>query len=211
MKRKGLLLLGLLLGLTACGQEPAQGDETALAMAYENRLLMVNDTLYYGTNQTGPMGDSEAVAGEITSETAQGTVPTENGQSNFGCVGNVYTMGEESIMVQIDEEWFVFATEEALPDFVEKESPWSAENPYENRLLRVNDTLYYGTDQTGPMGDSEAVAGEITSETSQGAVPTENGQSNFGCVGNAYTIGEETIMVQIGEEWFVFAKESEQE
>ena len=94
----------------------------------------------------------------------------------------------------------MFATAEVLPDFVEKESPWSVENPYKNRLLMVNDTLYYGTDQTGPMGDSEAVAGEITLETSEGAVPTANGQSNFGCVGNAYTIGEETIMVQIDEE-----------
>ena len=56
------------------------------------------------------------------------------------------------------------------------------------------------------MGDSEAVAGEIMSETSEGAVPTENGQSNFGCVGNAYTIGEETIMVQIDEEWYIFKK-----
>ena len=56
------------------------------------------------------------------------------------------------------------------------------------------------------MGDSQAIAGEITLETSEGAVPTENGQSNFGCVGNAYTIGEETIMVQIDEEWFVFEK-----
>lgn len=108
MKRKGLLLFGLLLGLTACGQETPQVDENALAMAYENRLLMVNDTLYYGTDQTGPMGDSEAVAGEIMSETSEGAVPTENGQSNFGCVGNAYTIGEETIMVQIDEEWFVF-------------------------------------------------------------------------------------------------------
>ena len=56
------------------------------------------------------------------------------------------------------------------------------------------------------MGDSEAVAGEIMSETSEGAVPTENGQSNFGCVGNAYTIGEETLMVQIDEEWYIFEK-----
>lgn len=206
MKRKGLLLLGLILGLTACGQELAQVDENALAMAYENRLLMVNDTLYYGTDQTGPMGDSKAVAGEITSETSEGAVPTEIGQSNFGYVGNAYTIGEEDIMVQIGEEWFVFATAEALPDFMEKESPWSAENPYKNRLLYVNDTLYYGIDQTGPMGDAGAVAGEIASETSKGAVPTENGQSNFGCVGNAYTIGEETIMVQIDEEWFVFEK-----
>ena len=206
MKRKGLMLFGLLLGLTACGQETPQVDENALAMAYENRLLMVNDTLYYSTDQTGPMGDAGAVAGEITSETSEGAVPTENGQSNFGCVGNAYTIGEEDIMVQIGEELFVFATAEALPDFMEKESPWSEKNPYKNRLLMVNDTLYYGTDLTGPMGDSEAVAGEITSEISDGAVPTENGQSNFGCVGNAYTIGEETIMVQIGEEWFVFEK-----
>lgn len=206
MKRKGLLLFGLLLGLTACGHEPTQVDENAMTMAYENRLLMVNDTLYYGTEQTGPMGDSEAVAGEIISETSEGAVPTENGQSNFGCVGNAYTIGEEHIMVQIGEEWFVFATAEALPDVMEKESPWSVENPYKNRLLMVNDTLYYGTDQTGAMGDSEAVAGEILSETSEGAIPTENGQSNFGCVGNDYTIGDEAIMVQIDEEWFVFEK-----
>ena len=108
MKRKGLLLFGLLLGLTACGQETPQVDENALAMAYESRLLMVNDTLYYGTDQTGPMGDAGAVAGEIASETSEGAVPTENGQSNFGCVGNAYTIGEESIMVQIDEEWYIF-------------------------------------------------------------------------------------------------------
>lgn len=206
MKRKGLLLLGLLLGLTACGQEPLQVDEDALAMAYENRLLMVNDALYYGTDQTGPMGDAGAVAGEITSETAKGAVPTENGQSNFGCVGNAYTDGEAFIMVQMDGAWFVFATAEALPDFVENENLWSAENPYQNRLLMVNDALYYGTDRTGPMGDAEAVAGEITSAISEGAVPTENGQSNFGCVGNAYTNGEEQIMVQISGEWFVFEK-----
>lgn len=110
MKKKGLLLLGLLLGLTACGQksETVQVDEDALAMAYESRLLMVDDTLYYGTDQTGPMGDAGAVAGEITSETAEGAVPTENGQSNFGCVGSAYTAGDEQIMVQIDGEWFVF-------------------------------------------------------------------------------------------------------
>lgn len=210
MKRKGLLLLGLLLGLTACGHsaETAQVNESALAMAYENRLLMVNDTLYYGTDQTGPMGDAGAIAGKITSETSEGAVPAENGQSNFGCVGNAYTIGEETIMVQIDGEWFVFATAEALPDFLVEENTWSVKNPYKNRLLMVNDTLYYGTDQTGPMGDAEAIAGEITSETSEGAVPTENGQSNFGCVGNAYTIGEETIMVQIDGEWSVFAKEA---
>lgn len=102
------MLFGLLLGLTACGQETPQVDENALAMAYENRLLMVNGTLYYGTEQTGSMGDSEVVAGEIMSETSEGAVPTENGESNFGCVGNAYTIGEETIMVQIGEEWFVF-------------------------------------------------------------------------------------------------------
>ena len=61
-------------------------------------------------------------------------------------VWGMLTPGKETIMVQIGEEWFVFATVEALSDVMEQESPWSAENPYKNRLLMVNDTLYYGTD-----------------------------------------------------------------
>lgn len=79
-------------------------------------------------------------------------------------------------------------------------------------ILKVNDTLYYGTDETGPMGDSECVEGEIISTVDEGEVPTENGCSNFGCVGNAYTYdtGDGFIMVFMDDEkWHCFYSERE--
>lgn len=78
------------------------------------------------------------------------------------------------------------------------------------RILKVNDTLYYGTDETGPMGDADCVEGQILSTVDEGAVPTENGSSNFGCVGNSYTYdsGDGFIMVFLeDEEWHCFYSE----
>ena len=42
----------------------------------EERIIMINDKLYYGTLETGPMGDSGCVEGEITSsvEKKQNTI-----------------------------------------------------------------------------------------------------------------------------------------
>lgn len=76
----------------------------------EERLLMVNDKLYYGTAETGPMGDSGAVAGKIASVSQNGEMPKQNGQSNFGGIGNSYTRddGDGFIMVSIEDEWFCF-------------------------------------------------------------------------------------------------------
>ena len=47
--------------------------------------------------------------------------------------------------------------------------------------------LYYKTDETGPMGDSGCVSGYISSTVEFDKTPKQNGQSNFGCVGNPYT------------------------
>lgn len=77
-------------------------------------ILKVNDTLYYGTGETGPMGDADCVEGQILSTVEEGTVPTENGSSNFGCVGNHYTFdsGDGFIMVFLDDEkWYCFYKE----------------------------------------------------------------------------------------------------
>ena len=83
----------------------------AESTSMENCILKVNDTLYYGTDETGPMGDSGNVAGHIESSVNSNEVPTENGQSNFGAVDNPYTYdeGDGSIMVLMeDEEWHWF-------------------------------------------------------------------------------------------------------
>lgn len=84
--------------------------ESEFIMVVQDRILMVNDILYYDTNETGPMGDSGAVAGEILSTVEAGTIPAESGQSNFGEVGASYTYdsGDGFIMVFIDNEWYVF-------------------------------------------------------------------------------------------------------
>lgn len=82
----------------------------------DEMILKVNDTLYYGTDETGPMGDADCVEGQILSTVEEGTIPTENGSSNFGCVGNSYTFdfGDGFIMVFMeDEKWHCFYSEKA--------------------------------------------------------------------------------------------------
>ncbi|MBS6395971.1 MAG: hypothetical protein KH452_02285 [Clostridiales bacterium] len=89
---------------------------------------------------------------------------------------------------------------------------------YTEMVIRVNDTLYYGSDETGPMGDSGCIEGHIASSVESTEIPGENGVSNFGCVGNPYTYddGDGAIMVCVGEGketeyvWF-YAEKEEQE
>ena len=76
----------------------------------EERILMINDKLYYGTLETGPMGDSGCVEGEITSSVEKNKIPSENGQSNFGNIGSHYTKddGNGQVMVSIEDKWYWF-------------------------------------------------------------------------------------------------------
>lgn len=74
-------------------------------------ILKINNSLYYDTGETGPMGDSGAVGGHIQSTVDENKVPQENEESNFGCIGNPYTWdaGDGMIMVFMDdEEYHVF-------------------------------------------------------------------------------------------------------
>ena len=91
-------------------------DQSDNTQKPEERILMHNGTLYYGTAETGPMGDSGAVSGRISSSVGPEEIPAEDGQSNFGCIDNPYTgdYGDGFIMVFVDEEWYCFYTEEAL-------------------------------------------------------------------------------------------------
>ena len=101
-----ILCLCVILGLSACSQQ-------AMVKAQE-RILMANDKLYYGTSETGPMGDAECVDGTILSSVTKDEIPIENGQSNFGGIGNSFTKDEDDggIMLFIEDEWFWFYTED---------------------------------------------------------------------------------------------------
>jgi len=107
MKKLIMLFLGIVFIciFSSCGQEAD--------VKPEDRILMVNNTLYYGTTETGPMGISDAIEGTIKSTVNANEIPQKNGQSNFGEVGASYTDDADLgfIMVQINDEWYVFYAE----------------------------------------------------------------------------------------------------
>ena len=104
MKKLVAILLCLLL-LTACGGAKPN-DYIPMLMA---------EGEYYLDSGRGPVPgevDPEAVLGQITSAVAQNQKPTEDGQSNFGCVGSDYARVKEGIAVSIDGEWHIFVKEQ---------------------------------------------------------------------------------------------------
>lgn len=54
-----LILLSVLL---LCGCKAKQDEQAE--MKYTDMILKVNDTLYYGSEETGPMGDAGCIEGE---------------------------------------------------------------------------------------------------------------------------------------------------
>lgn len=76
-------------------------------------------------------------------------------------------------------------------------------------ILKLHDILYYDTNETGPMGVADAVEGYIQTSVKENEIPAEDEESNFGCVGNAYTKdnGDGWIMVLMDdEEWHIFKR-----
>ena len=122
-----MLLALLALLLTGCGNaEPKNAeaeigsqstdDAAALPDTTEQKpvadapmMVMVDNTLYQSTGEVSTVdGRCGNMAGEITSQTANGTdAPTENGQSNFG-TGYGYQRIDDHIEVLIDNQWIVF-------------------------------------------------------------------------------------------------------
>lgn len=113
MRKRILCLIMLVASVTAFGGcKPEEKMET---VDKDVKILKVNDTLYYGSDETGPMGDADAVEGYILDTVEAGNVPAENGVSNFGCVGNPYTydFGDGWVMVFMeDEAYHIFYAEE---------------------------------------------------------------------------------------------------
>lgn len=89
--------------------EETAGEPQAVA------ILKINNVLYYGTEETGPMGDADAVAGHIQSSVGPTETPLNNEESNFGCIGYPYTRdeGDGWIMVFMDDgKYHIFSRRE---------------------------------------------------------------------------------------------------
>ncbi len=109
MKRLFALALSALLLLSRCVKSP----EPAPA-----RALLVDGVVYLDTGEQVPVTVvPSAILGTIASSTDDPEeLPTQDRQSNFGCVGEVYaylsnTFQEEGIIVSIDGEWIFFAAQ----------------------------------------------------------------------------------------------------
>ena len=103
----------------AAGSETAGSEATrpapSTSLQADSRLLMADGKLYRGTSETGPMGDSDSVDGHIRSSVKPDETPGAEGESNFGCIENPYTMdfGDGFIMVLLeDNEWHIFRAAE---------------------------------------------------------------------------------------------------
>ncbi|MCH5252044.1 MAG: hypothetical protein J1F22_03630 [Lachnospiraceae bacterium] len=90
---------------------------------------------------------------------------------------------------------------------VDKESASSEESAEEKpvRMIRVNDTLYYEAGKCEREPTCGTMDGRIERMTKNYAIPTKNGQSNFG-KGYGYQWDNGGIDVKIGEEWYFFKK-----
>ena len=95
--------LGLLL--VGCGKDEASLNDL-------KPMLMVDGKLYLDTGTIEePVTSITAFDKEIVSTVEQTQKPTEDGQSNFGCVGNSYAVDDKGIIVIIDDKWVRFEIE----------------------------------------------------------------------------------------------------
>ena len=74
--------------------------------------VMVSGVLYLDTGKAVPVEmDESALLGAISSSVAGHELPTEDGQSNFGCVGAKYAHFEGELVVLLNHEWYLFEKE----------------------------------------------------------------------------------------------------
>ncbi len=104
-------LLCLSLSFYGCSGKPALEGEPVSESYDLIPMIMIDGALYLDTNQKTPLGAAAVVSGEILSSVDGTQKPTENGQSNFGCVGNPYVLQDDSVFVLIDQDWFLFKKE----------------------------------------------------------------------------------------------------
>ena len=105
MKKILVVLLCVML-LAACGGQAKPNDYIPMIMVDGEHDL---------DSGRGPVPGEvarEAILGQISSYGRARPEATQNGQSNFGCVGADYARVQEGIAVLIDHEWHIFIKEE---------------------------------------------------------------------------------------------------
>ncbi len=76
-------------------------------------MILVDGVIFMDTGKALAVEvDPSAVLGEITSSVAGDKRPTEDGQSNFECVGSQYAYFEDGLVVLIHNEWWLFERED---------------------------------------------------------------------------------------------------
>lgn len=89
-------------------------DQSAISADTLNDLppmVMLDGAIYIDTGKESPMGAADAITGKILSAVEGTEKPSEDGQSNFGCVGNDYVLNGEYAVINIDEKWMMFRKE----------------------------------------------------------------------------------------------------
>lgn len=77
-------------------------------------MIMIDGKLYLDTGVEEKITVApEDIEGEILSSVPQTEKPSENGQSNFGAVGNPYYIDGDNLIVQINDKWFKFEQDNA--------------------------------------------------------------------------------------------------
>lgn len=116
MKKIVILILGLVCAFYMAGcsdgaKNNAQEEEKWARIP----MVMIDGTLYLDTGHfNNDVGRCGMMDGEITSEVDSSEEPTEDNQSNFGTgYGYQYGATEGTVDLYIDDNWVIFATEEA--------------------------------------------------------------------------------------------------
>ena len=127
MKQKSLLVcisIAVLFLLTACSSKDAEPK-----IIPNVPVSMVNGVLYFGADEGTPMGDSGCVIGHITSVIDKDAIPTEDGQANYGAVGDYYTEGGDVLNA-------FRSTDDCWQDYFSEEDSWYEFYSYEEWIKR---------------------------------------------------------------------------
>lgn len=105
-----VLTLVCVLGLIACGtkeQAPSTPNATVSSVMYEGMLYKTTG------KQISAEVDESAIVGYISSVVPLSQFPSNEGEANFGKVGDPYALTADGLLVLLNNEWTLFELLEA--------------------------------------------------------------------------------------------------
>lgn len=161
--------------------------------------IMYDGQLYSATSEKVLVEiDEHDYLGIVDSEVAISEWPQIDGQTNHApYLDAPYTIFEDKFILLVEGEWVYCKLREAA----QQDAPLNNLKP----MLMVDGKLYLDTGViVEPVTSITAFDNEITSTVDQSEKPKEDGQSNFGCVGNSYAVDDKGIIVIIDDKWVRF-------